>query len=203
MARRCEPEARQRRPGTPSRSPPSAMRTTTSTCAKTFAGCSYRSRRDNGPPSSCSICTATGPKTRQGLWASDPQPFVHWPRRAELHSAPQEAPPMAELSEIFEMVTNETEPDLRAWTEQERRQRRASRNRKYVPIAVVAAIIVALVVFAAAADQNQTTKPARPTPSPVSDVSRSYARQTIVAQRANGSSVAVTQAFLLTSSPQG
>jgi hypothetical protein len=110
---------------------------------------------------------------------------------------------MAELEEIFEMVTNKTEPDLGAWTEQERRQRGIFRNRKYVAIAVVAAIIVALVVFAAAADQNQTTKPARPTPSPVSDVSRSYARQTIVAQRANGSSVAVTQAFLLTSSPQG
>src|SRR3954454_139601 len=203
MARRCEPEAGQPRPGTPSRSSPSATLTTTLTCAKTFARCSCRSRRDNGPPWSCSICTATDPRTRQRSWASDRRAFAHWPRRAELYSAPQEAHPMAELKEIFEMVTSETEPDLGAWTEQERRQRRVSRNRKYVAIAVVAAIIVALGVFAATADQNETTRPAQPTPSPASDVSRSYARQTIFGQRADGSSVAVTQAFWLTSSPDG
>ena len=31
---------------------------------------------------------------------------------------------MAELKEIFEMVTNKTEPDVDAWQEQEQRQRR-------------------------------------------------------------------------------
>ena len=34
---------------------------------------------------------------------------------------------MAELKEIFEMVTNKTEPDLDAWQEQERRQRAGQR----------------------------------------------------------------------------
>jgi hypothetical protein len=110
---------------------------------------------------------------------------------------------MAELKEIFEMVTNKTEPDLGAWTEQERRQRRASRNRKLVAIAVVAAIIVALVVFADAAGRDETTKPANPTPSPAPGVSRSYARQTIFGEGAHGSPVALPGGFLLTSSPDG
>jgi WD40-like Beta Propeller Repeat len=111
---------------------------------------------------------------------------------------------MAELKEIFEMVTNETEPDLRAWTEQERRQRRASRNRKYVAIAVVAAIVVALVVFAAAADQNETTKPAQPTPSPVSGFSHIYeSRGTIFFVGEGGSPVALTHGYSPNLSPDG
>jgi len=108
---------------------------------------------------------------------------------------------MAELREVFEMVTNKTEPDLGAWTAQERRQRRASRNRKLVAVAVVAAIIVALVVFAAAAGQDETTKPANQTPSLAPGVSRSYARQTMFGEGADGSPVALAGAFLLTSSP--
>lgn len=110
---------------------------------------------------------------------------------------------MAELMEIFEMVTDKTEPDLGAWTEQERRQHRASRIQKYVAIAVVAAIIVALGVFAATGGEDETIKPAQPTTPPAPALTRSYARQTIFGEKANGSAFTVTNAFLLTSSPDG
>ena len=77
-----------------------------------------RSRRGNGPPSFCSTCTATDPRTPHGSWASVRRPSARSRRRAVPHSEMQEAP-MAELKEIFEMVTNKTEPDLDAWQQQE------------------------------------------------------------------------------------
>ena len=51
---------------------------------------------------------------------------------------------MAELKEIFEMVTNRAEPDLDAWQGQERRQRRAARGRKVGAVAVVLVTAVGL-----------------------------------------------------------
>lgn len=60
---------------------------------------------------------------------------------------------MPELKEVFDMITKQTEPDLGSWKEQERRQRRTSRNRKIGAIAVAAAIgVVAAVVIPAARD---------------------------------------------------
>jgi hypothetical protein len=45
---------------------------------------------------------------------------------------------MSELREVFEMVTKQTEPDVDAWKDQERRQGKAHRNKKIGAIAVVA-----------------------------------------------------------------
>jgi hypothetical protein len=67
---------------------------------------------------------------------------------------------MSELREVFEMVTKQTEPDSDAWREQERRQRRASRNRKLGALGIAAAIgIVAVVVVIRAADEGTGTQP--------------------------------------------
>lgn len=54
---------------------------------------------------------------------------------------------MPDLREVFEMVKQQTEPDLDSWVEQERRLRRAGRNQKIGAFALVAAIVVAAFVF--------------------------------------------------------
>ena len=54
---------------------------------------------------------------------------------------------MSELREVFEMVTKQTEPDVDAWKDQERRQRKANRNKKIGAIAVSAALVIALVAI--------------------------------------------------------
>jgi hypothetical protein len=67
---------------------------------------------------------------------------------------------MSELREVFEMVTKQTEPDLDAWREQERRQRRTSRNRRLGALAVAAVMgIVAAVVVIRAMDEGTGTQP--------------------------------------------
>jgi hypothetical protein len=67
---------------------------------------------------------------------------------------------MSELREVFEMVTKQTEPDIDAWKDQERRQRKANRNKKIGAIAVAAAIgIVAVVVVIRAGDEGAGTQP--------------------------------------------
>ena len=76
---------------------------------------------------------------------------------------------MPELREVFEMTTKQMgEPDLNSWQEQERRQRRASRNKKIGAFAVVAAIAVVAVVWIAGTRGGQdTTTPAdQPTVNP-------------------------------------
>jgi hypothetical protein len=74
---------------------------------------------------------------------------------------------MSELREVFEMVTKQTEPDVDAWREQERRQRRTARNRKLGALAMVASIgIVAVVVVIRAAEDRTGTQPVdRPPPT--------------------------------------
>ena len=69
---------------------------------------------------------------------------------------------MAELKEIFDMVTNKTEPEQDSWGQQEQRQRRTGRNRKLGALAVVAAIVVvAAVAFAALrAERGDDLRPA-------------------------------------------
>jgi dipeptidyl aminopeptidase/acylaminoacyl peptidase len=76
---------------------------------------------------------------------------------------------MPELREVFEMTTKQMgEPDLDSWREQERRQRKTSRNKRLGALAVAAAIgLVAVVVVIRAADDGTGTQPAvqpRPTP---------------------------------------
>jgi hypothetical protein len=65
---------------------------------------------------------------------------------------------MAELREVFEMVTKQTEPDLDSWKQQKDRQRRTSRNRKFGALAVAAVIAVAAVVVVIRA-VNEPTEP--------------------------------------------
>jgi Tol biopolymer transport system component len=55
---------------------------------------------------------------------------------------------MTELREVFEMVRNQTEPDVEAWwEEQEQRQGRTSRSRKAGAIALSAALFIATAWF--------------------------------------------------------
>ena len=63
---------------------------------------------------------------------------------------------MPELKEVFEMATRQIEPDLDAWREQERRQRRTARNRKLGAIGLVAAlaVIAAVIVVASSPGPN-------------------------------------------------
>lgn len=68
---------------------------------------------------------------------------------------------MAELKEVFEMVTRQTEPDLGSWKEQERRQRGRARQRKLGAFAV-AAVIVLIAAFAVVSTQGGGTDGRRP-----------------------------------------
>lgn len=73
---------------------------------------------------------------------------------------------MPELREVFEMTTKQIEPDVDAWREQERHQRRSSRNRRNGAIAVAAAIgLVAVVLIV-------SNRPGSETQVPGSDPSR-------------------------------
>jgi Tol biopolymer transport system component len=54
---------------------------------------------------------------------------------------------MPDLREVFEMVKQQTEPDVDSWVEQERRMRRTQRKQKIGAFALVAAIAVAAFVF--------------------------------------------------------
>ncbi|HET9248681.1 MAG TPA: hypothetical protein VFP13_01905, partial [Actinomycetota bacterium] len=67
---------------------------------------------------------------------------------------------MTELREVFEMVTKQTEPDVDAWKDQERRQRNANRNTKIGAIAVVAALVIAGVVLGINALGSDGVRPA-------------------------------------------
>jgi Tol biopolymer transport system component len=64
---------------------------------------------------------------------------------------------MAELKEIFEMVTHDTEPNLDAWEEQERRQRATARRRRAAALGVAAVILILLGVFAVASLRGSGT----------------------------------------------
>jgi Tol biopolymer transport system component len=67
---------------------------------------------------------------------------------------------MSELREVFEMVTKQTEPDVDAWKDQERRQRKADRNKKIGAIAVVAILVVAAVALGISALGSDDVQPA-------------------------------------------
>lgn len=54
---------------------------------------------------------------------------------------------MADLREVFEMTTKQMEPDLDAWREQEKLQRRSSRRKRIGAFAVAAAIGLGAVVL--------------------------------------------------------
>ena len=74
---------------------------------------------------------------------------------------------MAELKELFEMVTNKTEPDLDAWQEQERRQRRRSNGRRIAAFAVAASVVVLAIAAIVALRDNPSAQPVAPTAPPL------------------------------------
>jgi len=68
---------------------------------------------------------------------------------------------MPELREVFEMTTKQMgEPDLDSWREQEKRQHKASRNKKLGAIAVAAALVIAGVVIGISTLGNDDVQPA-------------------------------------------
>jgi hypothetical protein len=74
---------------------------------------------------------------------------------------------MPELRDLFETVTTKVEPDLDSWKQQERRQRRRTRNRRVGTISLVAAIVIGLAVLAVTSMHHRTTVPAnKPLPVP-------------------------------------
>ena len=75
--------------------------------------------------------------------------------------------PMADLKEIFDMVTNKTEPDLDAWQQQERRQRRRAFGRRTAAFAVAAVVLAAAIVAVAALRDTPVNEPAASTPPPL------------------------------------
>jgi Tol biopolymer transport system component len=67
---------------------------------------------------------------------------------------------MPELREVFQMTTKQIEPDVDAWREQERHQRRSGRNKKIGAFAVAAAIgLVAVVLIVVNRPRTETTTP--------------------------------------------
>ena len=76
---------------------------------------------------------------------------------------------MAELKEIFEMVTQRTEPDLDAWEQQEQAQRVRARKRRTAALGVAAAILLLLGVFAAALLRGPDTTQPGTDPAPPLD----------------------------------
>jgi Tol biopolymer transport system component len=72
---------------------------------------------------------------------------------------------VAELKELFEMVTNKVEPDLDAWQEQEERRRQRHRRRRGAAFAV-AAVIAVLAVAAAVAVRDTSTREPLTSPAP-------------------------------------
>jgi Tol biopolymer transport system component len=73
-----------------------------------------------------------------------------------------------ELKELFDMVTNKTEPDLDAWREQEVRQRKRAKARRLGAFAVAAALAIGALVAAVAlqgADQGQPLTSSTPPPA--------------------------------------
>jgi len=73
---------------------------------------------------------------------------------------------MPDLREVFEMVRQQTEPDLDSWAEQERRMRQAARKRKLSALALVAALLVG--VFLLLRELDRADSSPRPADTPTS-----------------------------------
>jgi len=80
---------------------------------------------------------------------------------------------MPELREVFEMTTKQVEPDVDAWREQEKHQRRSSRNKRLGAFAVAAAIgLVAVVLVFVNRTEPSSNRPAGdPSPRPLPEFS--------------------------------
>jgi len=80
---------------------------------------------------------------------------------------------MPELREVFEMTTKQIEPDVDAWREQEKRQRRSSRKGKIGAFAVAAVLgLTAIVLVLTNRTEPGSNGPAGdPTPTPRTEIS--------------------------------
>lgn len=80
---------------------------------------------------------------------------------------------MPELREVFEMTTKQIEPDVDAWREQEKRQRRSGRNGKIGAFAVAAALgLAAIVLVLVNRTEPSSNRPgAEPSPVPRTEIS--------------------------------
>jgi WD40 repeat protein len=80
---------------------------------------------------------------------------------------------MPELREVFEMTTRQVEPDVDAWREQERHQRRSSRNKRLGAFAVAAAIAVVgvVLVFLNRTEPSTNVPGTGTSPRPVPEIS--------------------------------
>jgi hypothetical protein len=63
---------------------------------------------------------------------------------------------MSDVKELFDMVTNKTEPDLGSWKEQEDRQRTKARQRRIGAFALAAAIVALVVIAFATLGEGDT-----------------------------------------------
>jgi Tol biopolymer transport system component len=73
---------------------------------------------------------------------------------------------MPELREVFDMTTKQIEPDVDAWREQEKNQRRSSRNKRIGAFGVAAAIgLAAVILIVVSRPETVTTIPGG-SPSP-------------------------------------
>jgi Tol biopolymer transport system component len=80
---------------------------------------------------------------------------------------------MPELREVFEMTTRQVEPDVDAWREQEKHQRRSSRNKKLGAFAAAAAIAVVgvVLVFLNRTEPSTNVPGTDSSPRPVPEIS--------------------------------
>ncbi len=73
---------------------------------------------------------------------------------------------MSDLKELFDMVTNKTEPDVDAWREQEQRQRKRGNSRRAAAFAAAAVIAAGAVVAAVLAQGRGQGQPMQSSPPP-------------------------------------
>jgi len=111
---------------------------------------------------------------------------------------------MAELKEIFEMVTHDTEPKQDAWREQEERQRRDTRSRRVrAYTAVAAVIIVVLVAVAFLGEYGASQTPAASvSPSPLLGITSHFLVDVSTGERTAAAPI-IPGGRLLAVSPDG
>ena len=79
---------------------------------------------------------------------------------------------MPELREVFEMTTKQVEPDVDAWHEQEKHQRRSSRDRKIGVFAAAATLgVVAAVLVLVSRNEPNVVPATDPSPTQATDPS--------------------------------
>ena len=100
---------------------------------------------------------------------------------------------MPELREVFEMTVKQMgEPDLDSWREQERRQRKASRNKKIGAIAVAAVLLIAAVVVGISTLGGEDPQLAPPGPEPTTSPRLSAERALSIINVSSGTATPFT-----------